>query len=534
MRVSRVPSGFAGVDQAFEVQGQFGVVAGGHFHRGRDGAVLEALACLDGDGAGGDLHLEGAGGAEVVRLGGGEDAVETVLRRVAPAVGASHRHAGRRGAAVLVHDRCPQSPDRLQVRAFAHVDCPPGAACAARNRHHVQLGGPLLVRDEGDHVPAGADARCEFVARASGQTEWIAPVGADQHQIVGPGFVGHVDQGAAVGEPVRPGPVGGLLGAHEGRGGAGIRAAATTRILQLPGPDPTAPRYAGRRRHVGQHALRGHPRLVLVAGSRDDRLTRAGGHLDPVNVHALRGRREVDEAALRTPRGLDIDASAFDQVRDVATIQCQHGEVEAVAGVHRHHDPGPAGAPARLEVVPGPLRELLGRTARRRDAPDVARHGEGDPAAIGGPGGTHRPGAHRGQHVQFAPDVSVQAGVAQDRGAFRCLGCSLRAGQGGEEDQLASRAPRRPRGDVGFHHGEASAEPQSLLLTRRYLLRNPFTAVLRLDRTKPWERRACILRTAGSGPPPPLWTCPGRSPWSRIAPAPQRPSSLLGSLVCKS
>ena len=398
----------------------------------------------------------------------------------------------------------------------------------------MQLGGPLLVGDEGDHVPAGAHARCEFVARASGQAEWIAPAGADQHQIVGPGFVGHVDQGTAVGKPVRPGPVGGLLGVYEYRRGAGIRAAATTRLRQLPRPDRAAPGNSLRRRHVGQHALRGNPWLVLVAGSRDHRFTATGRHLDPVDVHALRGRREVDETALRTPRGLDVRASAFDQECHAAAFHQQHGEVEAVTGVHRHHDPGPVGAPARLEVVPGPLRELLGRTARRRDAPDVARHGEGDPAAIGGPGGTHRPGAHRGQHVQFAPDVSVQAGVAQDRGAFRCLGCSLRAGQGGEEDQLASRAPRRPRGDVGFHHGEASAEPQSLLLTRRYLLRNPFTAVLRLDRTKPWERRACILRTAGSGPPPPLWTCPGRSPWSRIAPAPQRPSSLLGSLVCKS
>ena len=166
VRVSGEPAEVAGVEEAVELQGQLGVVAGGDLNGVVDGAVLEPLAHLNHHGTGGHLHLEVAGCAEVVCLGRSEDAVEPVPGSVATAVRAVNRDAGGGGAAGLVHHGRPQAPDGVQVRAVANVQRLPGTPRAPETAITCSSVGPFSFETKAMRSPSGL---------TRGVNSWLVP-----------------------------------------------------------------------------------------------------------------------------------------------------------------------------------------------------------------------------------------------------------------------------------------------------------------------------------------------------------------------
>ena len=109
---------------------------------------------------------------------------------------------------------------------------------------------------------------------APGQAEYVAAVTPDHGQVVGPGLVGHEQEGRAVGEPVRPRPVRRFLGVDQhGR----------SPCHGHPPQGPT-PRHAGGGCHVGQISQGRDPRLDLVSAPVGYGLDRARLEIHSVDI----------------------------------------------------------------------------------------------------------------------------------------------------------------------------------------------------------------------------------------------------------
>src|SRR5665213_3980815 len=92
---------------------------------------------------------------------------------------------------------------------------------------------------------------------------------------------------------------------------------------------------------------------------------------------------EVDALTVVAPRRLDVDRLVRRDTLDTSPVSAHDANVEiCIACIHRQRDSFAVGAPRRLEVVTGPGCECHSLAALRWDLPDVASHGEGDPASI--------------------------------------------------------------------------------------------------------------------------------------------------------